>query len=142
MADQFHAWRKWQLLAPEASHINVMEAALVRCDNQKYGDTSRSHLETNRQMARAFHGFIVELQAVGNAKEASRFRARQNERQRRILLSQGRHLTAALYYLWRIASDYGESLGRWAITCCLVIFSGLIMFGVLLSIVGNRFQRG
>jgi hypothetical protein len=187
----------------EPRHLDVMETALVRCNNHKHGgDTPRSRLETNRQMAAACHGFILELQAAGNTKEAGRFRSQQNERQRRILASQGKYLAAGLYYLWRLASDYGESLGRWGVTCvlvilgfaatyaalgviaftrdspdrslrlfdyvyfsaitfgtlgygdlhpigfcgqalaCLEVFAGLIMFGVLLSIIGNRFQRG
>jgi Ion channel len=109
---------------------------------------------------------------------------------------------ATLYQLWQITSNYGESLGRWAFTCllvivgfavtygtfqvigstgnlsdkslhifdyiyfsvitfttlgygdlhpvgilgealaCLEVFAGFIMFGVLLSFVGTRFQRG
>jgi hypothetical protein len=191
--------------ATKRNQIGIMEAALARCNNhhqEQPGDTPHSRLQTNRQMAAAFHGFNQELQAVGNAKEAGRFRAEQKERQRRILLSQRKYGAAVLYFLWRIASDYGESLGRWGITCflvilgfasiydgfgviashgdssdktlqlfdyiyfsvitfstlgygdlhpvgllgkalaCLEVFAGLIMFGVLLSFVGNRFQRG
>jgi hypothetical protein len=191
--------------ASKNDQIGIMEAALARCNNhhqQKPGDTPASRLQTNRQMAAAFHGFNLELQAVGNAKEAGKYRAEKNERQRRILASQRRYVGMILYTLWKIASDYGESLGRWALTCflvilsfaaaydgfavvasngdrsdsslrpfdyfyfsvitfstlgygdlhpvgfvgkaltCLEVFAGLMMFGVLLSFVGNRFQRG
>jgi hypothetical protein len=185
--------------------IGTMEAALIRCNNHhqvKRGDTPESRLQTNRQMAAAFHGFNLELQAVGNSKEAGKYRALQNERQRKILVSERKLVAATFYYLWKISSDYGESLGRWGLACflvvasfaiaydglgavassgdsgdkslrlfdyvyfsvitfstlgygdlhpvglmgralaCLEVFGGLIMFGLLLSFVGNRFQRG
>jgi hypothetical protein len=153
-------------------------------------------------MADAFHGFSLELQAVGNAKEAGNFRALQNDRQQKILVAQRRHGAAIVYGLWKITSNYGESLGRWVIMCIVVILSfafaygrfgtitsgvdstdkslrfydyiyfsivtfttlgygdlhpigltgqilacaevifGVIMFGVLLSFVGSRLQRG
>jgi tetratricopeptide (TPR) repeat protein len=67
--------------------IEIMEAALVRCNNHHQpepGDTPVSRLQTNRQVAAAFHEFTLAFQAVGNTKEAGRFRAKQNERQRKI----------------------------------------------------------
>jgi Ion channel len=183
--------------------IAIMEAALARCNNhhqREPGETPESRLQTNRQMAAAFHEFTLTSQTVGNTKEAGRFRTAQNERQRRILLLQRNVFAASLYWLWQITSNYGESLGRWAATCllvimtfamaygifdivastgtssrslrmfdyvyfsvitfttlgygdlhpigifgqamaCLEVLAGFIMFGVLLSFVGNRFQR-
>ncbi|MBV8061178.1 MAG: two pore domain potassium channel family protein [Alphaproteobacteria bacterium] len=196
-------------LSPEerASKIDpilVLEAALSRCNNhhqQQPGNTFQSRIQTNRQMAEVFHGFNLELQAVGNAREASMFRSRQNELQREIFISRGELGAAVQYWLWKITSNYGESLSRWAVTCvlvilafavayagfgaitsgstsidkslriydyiyfsiitfstlgygdlhpigllgqilaCLEVFCGLIMFGLLLSFVGSRFQR-
>lgn len=191
--------------ASKIDPIAVMEAALARCNDHHQlqpGDAPQSRLQTNRQMAEAFHGFNQELQAIGNAKEAGYFRAQQNDRQRKILLAQRKYSHASQYMLWKITSNYGESLGRWIIMCivvilafavahngfgtitsgtvssdkslrffdyiyfsiitfstlgygdlhpvgllgqilaCLEVFCGLIMFGLLLSFVGNRFQRG
>jgi hypothetical protein len=153
-------------------------------------------------MAATFHEFTLAFQSVGNAKEAGQFRVLQNERQRRIYWLEQNYLAAVLYRVWKITSNYGESIGRWAATCllvimgfatayrvtavvgssgstsdtslgffdyfyfsvitfstlgygdlhpigvlgqalaCLEVAAGFIMFGVLLSFVGNRFQRG
>ena len=191
--------------ACKVNPIEIMEAALVRCNNHHQaepGETPASRLQTNRQMAAAFHEFTLAFQAVGNTKEAGQFRAKQNERQRQILLLEHNYSTATLYRLWQVTSNYGESLGRWAVMCllvilafaiaydafevvgstgnlsdkalhmfdyiyfsvitfttlgygdlhpvgilgqalaCLEVFAGFIMFGVLLSFVGTRFQRG
>jgi len=190
--------------ASKANPIEIMEAALVRCNNHHQpepGNTAASRLQTNRQMAAAFHQFTLAFQAVGNTKEAGRFRAKQNEHQRKIFLLERNHSVANLYRLWQVTSNYGENLGRWALTCllvivafasaynafevigstgnssdkslhifdyiyfsvitvttlgygdlhpvgilgqalaCLEVFAGFIMFGVLLSFIGTRFQR-
>jgi hypothetical protein len=102
--------------ASEINPIEVMEAALARCNNhhqQEPGDTPKSRLQTHRQMAAAFHEFALTFQDIGNTKEVERFRAAQNERQRRIHLLQRNYFAAALYRLWQLTSGYGESLGRW-----------------------------
>lgn len=189
--------------ARHGDQLTVMEAALVRCNNhhqERPGDTPQSRLQTNRQIAAAFHAFTLELLAVGNPKEAARFRVAQNDRNRAVMRLQGNYGTDALYLVWKATSNYGESLGRWAVSCvlviltwavayglfsavgssdspdrslrlidyiyfsvvtfstlgygdlhpigalgkvlaCLEVFAGLIMFGLLLSFVSNRFQR-
>jgi tetratricopeptide (TPR) repeat protein len=184
--------------------IEVMEAALARCNDYHQlnpGITPQSMLQTHRQMAAAFHGFTLGFQAIANAKEAGMFRAAQNDRQRKIYLLERNYFVATLYWLWRGTSNYGESLGRWALSCllvvitfaatygafgivasagnptneplrafdyfyfsvvtfstlgygdlhpvgflgqamaCIEVFAGFIMFGVLLSFIGTRFQR-
>ncbi len=58
--------------------LEVMETALARCNNHHQptpGKTPEAQLQTNRQMAAAFHEFTLAFQAVGNAKEAGQFRA-------------------------------------------------------------------
>jgi Ion channel len=190
--------------ASKVNPIEIMEAALARCDDHHQrnpGNTRESILQTHRQMAAAFHEFTLGFQSIANANEASIFRAAQSERQRRIYLLQGNYFAAALYWLWQVTSNYGESLGRWVATCllviltfataydafgivastgispdkplhafdyfyfsvitfstlgygdlhpvgilgqamaCIEVFAGFIMFGVLLSFVGTRFQR-
>jgi hypothetical protein len=177
---------------------------LTRCNDHHQlvpGNSPESSLQTHRQMASAFHEFTIIFQSTGNASEAGIFRAAQNERQRQIYVLQRNYFAASLYWLWQVTSNYGESLGRWAATCLLVIltfaatydafgaiastvgsppaalhffdyiyfsvitfstlgygdlhpvgtlgqaiacvevFAGFIMFGVLLSFIGNRFQR-
>ena len=191
--------------ATKVNPIEIMEAALVRCNNHHQstpGDTPQSRLQTNRQMAATFHEFTLALQAAGNIKEVGQSRSSEHERQRKIYLLEKSYLAAAIYTLWRMTSNYGESIGRWATTCllvilgfalafdiaqvvgssgstsdkslrffdyvyfsvitfstlgygdlhpvgllgqalaCLEVAAGFIMFGVLLSFVGNRFQRG
>jgi hypothetical protein len=190
------------------SNVNplvMMEAALVRCNNHHQetpGDTPQSRLQTNRQMASVYHDFALSLLTAGNIKEAGQFRVLQKDRQRLILMLERNYFPAFLYQIWRFTSNYGESLGRWAIAClsvillfsfgyyelnviestvssngaplhafdyvyfsvitfttlgygdlhpigllgqalsCLEVFAGFIMFGVLLSFVGTRFQQG
>ncbi|PRC90754.1 potassium channel family protein [Solimicrobium silvestre] len=184
--------------------FDVMEKSLARCNNHHQlnpGVTPQSQLQTNRQMAEAFHGFNLELQSVGNAKEAANFRIEKSDRQRKILFAQHKYGISTRYLIWKLTSNYSESLGRWGITCffvimifaslysgfglittgvesidksfrffdyiyfsvitfstlgygdlhpmglfgqilaCLEVICGLIMFGLLLSLVGSRLQR-
>jgi hypothetical protein len=152
-------------------------------------------------MAATIHDFSLALQSLGNSSEAGQYRVAQHERQRRVNLLERRYAAVMLYGLWKMTSNYGESLFRWAASClvvivgfavvygafgliaqtgsaksplhgfdflyfsvvtfstlgygdlhpvgffgqataCLEVCAGYIMFGVLLSFVGNRFQRG
>jgi hypothetical protein len=73
-----------------------------------------------------FHAFTREFLSIANSKEAGRFRIEQNERQRVILGLERKRGAVLLYGAWRVTSNYGESFGRWALTC---IFSILIFAG-------------
>lgn len=132
--------------AAKVNPIAIMEAALARCNNhhqREPGETPESRLQTNRQMAATFHEFTLTFQTVGNTKEAGRFRTAQNERQRRILLLQRNVFAAAPYWLWGITSNYGESLGRWAATCLLVIMSFAMAYGIfdIIAYTGSASSR-
>jgi hypothetical protein len=125
--------------ARNADQLAVMEAALVRCNNhhqERPGDTPQSKLETNRQIGAAFHTFTMELLAVGNPKEAARFRVAQNDRNRAVMRLQRNYAAEALYLVWKATSNYGESLARWAISCVLVILTWAVAYG-LFSAVGS-----
>jgi hypothetical protein len=187
--------------------ILIMENALSRSNNNQQqvsgNSATSSMLATHRQMAAAFHRFSIEFQSVGNASEAGLFRAAKNERNRQVYILQKNYIAASVFCIWRLTSNYGESLVRWATTCAVAIlcfavvygglhivksttpdlitsnlhfldyiyfsvitfstlgygdlhpvgavgeivssievFTGFIMFGILLSFVGNRFQRG
>jgi hypothetical protein len=153
-----------------------------------------ARVTTHRQVAAAFHEFHLAFSAIGNGHEAGMYRTAEKERVRQIMIAEHRYGPAILYSFWAGTSNYGESLGRWAFVCaivlagfsllyaafgliepvthwfdyvyfsvvtftslgygdihpvgvagkmaaCLEIISGLVMFGVLLSFIGNRFQR-
>jgi hypothetical protein len=84
--------------------------------------------ETNRQMRAAFHEFYMTFSATGNGREAGLYRAAEKERTRRLLLTDGRYGTAGLYWIWAKTSGYGENLGRWAITCAIVLLGFSLLY--------------
>jgi tetratricopeptide (TPR) repeat protein len=186
--------------AAKLDPLRVMEGEAHRSnrDHQRMNSgmlsPTWSELATHRQIAAAFHEFYLACVAVGNLREAARYRAATKERQRKIHLGTGRRGAATLYWLWRVTSGYGESLLQWVASTVVVLsafailysslgliapcsdwidpfyfsvvtfttlgygdlhpvgilgkllasaesMSGLIMFGLLLTFIGNRVQR-
>ncbi len=125
--------------------LYVMEQALIRCNEHHQHDpgcTTESQLATDRQMAATLHDFSVILLGVGNPREAGDFRSSEKDRLRRIYQREGRYREAVFYWSWKITSDYGESLTRWALTCAIVLiaFAALYRIFGLIAPVSGRFD--
>jgi len=110
----------------KADPIFIMEQALVRCnDNQQspYGSRNFSRQKTHTDMAIAFRKISSAFQKVGNIAEAAVFRARYKEQQRRSFIANKRYFLAIIFYIWKISSNYGQSLIRWAASCIFLIMT-------------------
>jgi Ion channel len=116
----------------KASRVNpliLMEQEILGTQTHRKGNPMVV-IETNRLVTEAYHEFYVTFAAIGNGGEAALYRAKEKERTRQIMLARGRYERAALYWIWRLTSNYGESLRRWAATCVVVLLSFSVLYKV------------
>lgn len=128
--------------------VAVMEAEYLRSNirhramnRQRYDETWPT-LQIDREMVTVYHEFYLRFLAIGNVHEAEACRRAKMERLRRLFVAEKRLRAATLYGLWKVTAGYGESLGRWALTCFAVLatFSTIYAVGDLLEPVTSWFD--
>jgi hypothetical protein len=183
--------------AAKLDPLKVMENALLWCNQHHQtnpGPSRASSLQTWRELTATYHSFSIAFVSIGNLAEASTFRSLEHELVRQTFVVQAKYPQAAAYWVWKATANYGESLGRWFLSClavlilfsllfyftnsiapvthafdyfyfstitfstlgygdihptgtigqamaCLEVACGFIMFGILLTLIGNRLQK-
>jgi hypothetical protein len=114
-----------------------MERALSMCNEHHQptpGPSRVASLQTRRELAAAYHSFTVGLTGIGNLTEASTYRVKQHDLNRRIFIAEHNYFSAAMYWVWKLTANYGESLGRWFFSCLATLFLFCILFCITGSI--------
>jgi hypothetical protein len=99
-------------------------------------------IASDKQIAAAYHEFHLGFAEIGNLREAAVYRAAEKEENRKLFLREHRFRLAAAFWLWKVTSGYGESLGRWLFSCLVVLllFSGLYFAGDLITPIKHWFD--
>jgi hypothetical protein len=148
--------------AAKLNPLKVLEGASFRCDHHHQPPTPEpkrsaiAQLQTDRRLAQVFREFSFLFSDIANLREAALFRVAEKDRISRIYFAERQYAKWVLYSFWNLTSGYGESLVRFTslgygdfhpsstlgkILASAEIVLGLIMFGVLLSFLGNRFRQ-
>ncbi len=116
--------------------LSVMESALLWCNEHhqtRPGNSRAASSQTWIELRAAYHSFSVQFTGIGNLTEASEYRFREHELGRRLFLTQGKYLKGLAYWIWKMTASYGESLGRWFISC----LAALLLFSFLFYLTGS-----
>jgi hypothetical protein len=131
--------------AGKLNPMKVMEDALAWCNEHHQivkGPSKSSQLQTWKELTATYHSFAVLFSSIGNPREASIFRTLEHDLVRRSYMLEKRYAGAFGYLLWKITSDYGESVGRWSFSCLavLLLFSLLFFASKSITPIGNAFD--
>jgi hypothetical protein len=122
--------------AEKVNPVHVMERALLWCNQHHQavpGPSKDATLQTWRELATAYHSFSTEFINISNLPEAGEYRFKEHELRRKIYIAEKNHFRAIAYSIWKTTASYGESLGRWALSCLAV----LLLFSILFYLTGS-----
>jgi hypothetical protein len=117
--------------AAKLDPLRVMEGALLWCNQHhqmKPGPSRDASLRTWRELTATYHSFFVAFTSIGNLAESSTYRLLEHELVRRTFIAEAKYSQAGAYWVWKTTANYGESLGRWSLSCLTVLTLFALMF--------------